>query len=71
MVSVADLTRAERDEAEETELIEVSEEDADARGEGNPASADDMFCTAAGAAAYRPGGGSSKLREMLNKADRA
>ena len=71
MVSVGDLTRAERDEAEESELIEVSEEDADKRGDGNPASADDMFCTAAGAAAFRPGKGISKLREMLNKADRA
>ena len=71
MVSVGDLTRAERYEAEESELIEVSEEDADKRGDGNPASADDMFCTAAGAAAFRPGKGSSKLREMLNKADRA
>ena len=71
MVSVGDLTRAERDEAEESELIEVSEEDADKRGDGNPASADDVFCTAAGAAAFRPGKGSSKLREMLNKADRA
>lgn len=73
MATVRDLTRAQRSESEESEFEnELSEADADERGEGNPASADDMFCTAAGAASFRPGDrGVSKLRELLNKADRA
>ena len=73
MATVRDLTLAQRNQAEESEFEgDLSEADADARGEGNPASVDDMFCTAAGAASIRPGSrGASKLRELLNKADRA
>ncbi|MBQ4506399.1 MAG: hypothetical protein II971_04025 [Firmicutes bacterium] len=73
MATVRDLTLAERSEAEESEFeTDLSEADADDRGEGSPASVDDMFCTAAGAASFRPGAhGGSKLRELLNKADRA
>ncbi len=72
-MKVRDLTSAERAEAEESEAeLSTSEDDAEERGESNADSVDDMFCTAAGASSFKPsGGGVSKLRQLLNKADRA